>query len=56
MYTVFHLLVVEVLCVMILVYACWLDQKQNTRNFHHKRMKYGVAGIGFGILCLCSIE
>ena len=41
-YTVFHPLVVEVLCVMFLHYARWLGQKQNTRNFYHKRMKDGV--------------
>ena len=42
LYTVFHLLVVEVSCVLFLDYACWLGQKQTTRNFFHKRMKDGV--------------
>ena len=42
LYTVFHPLVVEVSCVLFLGYACWLGQKQNTLNFYHKRMKYGV--------------
>ena len=40
-YTLFHTLVVEVLCVF-LDYACWLGQKQNTRNFYHKQMKDSV--------------
>ena len=42
MYTVFHLLVVEVSCVLFLDHARWLSPKQNTRNFYHKRMKDGV--------------
>ena len=41
-YTVFHPLVVEVLCVLFLDYARWLGQKQNTGNFYHKRMKDGA--------------
>ena len=41
-YTVFHLLVVEVSCVLFLDYVHWLGQKQNTQNFYHKRRKYGV--------------
>ena len=41
-YTVFHLLVEDISWVLFLDYVHWLDQKQNTRNFYHKRMKYSV--------------
>ena len=41
-YTIFHPLVVEVLCGLFFAYACWLGQKQNTPNFYHKPMKDSV--------------
>ena len=43
MYTVFHPLVVEVLCVLFLTQPASMVHDQNTRNFYHKRMKDGVA-------------
>ena len=38
-YTVSHLLVVEVRCVLFLTRAACIVQKQNPRNFYHKQMK-----------------
>ena len=54
-YTVFHPLVVEVLCVLFLDYARWLGQKQNTRNFYHKRMKDGVVRCSFSPILNCTL-
>ena len=34
------------MCVLFLDYASWPDQKHNTRNFYHKRVKDGVDGGG----------
>ena len=41
-YTVIHLLVVDVRCVLFLDHAHWLGPKQNTRNIYHKQMNNGV--------------
>ena len=41
-YTVFHPLLVEVLCVLFLTQPACIAKNQNTRNFYHKRMKDGV--------------
>merc|ERR1712117_194721 len=41
-YTVFHLLVVEVLCVLFWTQPVCMVQKQNTWNFYHRQMKDGV--------------
>ena len=38
MYIVYHLLVVDVLCVKFLTQSVCMIPKQNTRNIHHKRM------------------
>ena len=42
MYTVIHLLVVDVSCVLVWDQARWLGPKQNTRNIYHKQMNNGV--------------
>ena len=41
-YTVFHLLVVDVACVLFWTQSVAMVQKQNTRNIYHKRMKDSV--------------
>ena len=41
-YTVIHLLVVDVSCVLVWDYAHSLGPKQNTRNIYHKQMNNGV--------------
>ena len=40
--TVYHLLVVDVMCVLFWDHAPWLGWKQNTRYFYHKWMINGV--------------
>ena len=41
-YTVIHLLVVDVSCVLVRDHAHWLGPKQNTRNIYHKQMNNDV--------------
>ena len=42
MYTVIHLLVVDVSCVLVWDHAHSLGPKQNTRNIYHKQTNNGV--------------
>ena len=41
-YSVIHLLVVDVSCVLFWDHAHWLGPKQNARNIYHKQMNNGV--------------
>ena len=42
MYSVIHLLVVDILCVLFLTQSACMAPKQNTRNIYHKQMNNGV--------------
>ena len=41
-YTVIHLLVVDVACVLFWTQSVCMVPKQNTRNIYHKQMNNGV--------------
>ena len=42
LYTIYHQLMVDVLCVLFLTQSACMVQKQNTRNINHKQMNNGV--------------
>ena len=44
MYTVIHLLVVDVACVLFWTQSVCMVPNQNTRNIYHKQMNNGVQG------------
>ena len=43
-YTVIHLLVVDVACVLFWAQSVCMVPNQNTRNIYHKQMNNGVYG------------
>ena len=45
-YTVIHLLVVDVACVLFWTQSVCMVPNQNTRNIYHKQMNNGVATAG----------
>ena len=50
-YTVIHLLVVDVVCVLFWTQSACMVLNQNTRNIYHKQMNNGVTSEGLG----CSL-
>ena len=61
LYTVIHLLVVDVACVLFLTQSACMVPNQNTQNIYHKQMNNGVVGkvnkkcqMSYGVTYMCT--